>query len=60
MFVIGFATWLCFVGSTWVEGTETRVLSAVRRGPWQHHIVEGLHPEADITARFNDSIEQTG
>ncbi len=41
-------------------GVEGRTLSAVWRGPWRHEIVEGLHPQAAVTANFTNHINQTG
>ena len=41
------------------EGPERRV-SVVRRGPWQHEVVEGVHPEAAITATFTNQINKNG
>ena len=39
---------------------EGRQLSAIRKGPWHHEIVEGPHPDALITAAFNNTINETG
>ena len=41
------------------EGPRRRV-SVVRRGPWQHEVVEGVHPEAAITATFTNQINKNG
>ena len=41
-------------------GAESRLLSAVRKGPWHHEIVEGPHPDALVSATFNNTINQTG
>ena len=32
----------------------------VRRGPWQHEVVDGVHPEAAITATFTNQINKNG
>ena len=32
----------------------------VRRGPWQHEVAEGVHPEAAITATFTNQINKNG
>ncbi len=50
----------CLVLSCHGGGVEGRTLSAVWRGPWQHEIVEGVHPEAAVTATFTNRINQTG
>ena len=41
-------------------GSSERVLSVVRRGPWQHDIVEGVHPQAAVTGKFTNHINETG
>ena len=41
-------------------GSSERVLSVVRRGPWQHDIVEGVHPQAAVVANFTNHINETG
>ena len=41
------------------EGSKRRV-SVVRRGPWQHEVAEGVHPEAAITATFTNQINKNG
>ena len=41
------------------EGLRRRV-SVVRRGPWQHEVVEGVHPEAAIIATFTNQINKNG
>ena len=48
---------LCCTGDG--EGSRRRV-SVVRRGPWQHEVAEGVHPEAAITATFTNQINKNG
>jgi len=55
---------MCCVLSQWSgavgdEGVR-RSVSAVRRGPWQHEIVEGLQPKAAVTANFTNQINLNG
>ena len=46
--------------SIFSPAAESRLLSAVRKGPWHHEIVEGPHPDALVSATFNNTINQTG
>lgn len=39
---------------------EYRILSAVRTGPWQYEIVEGLRVDGVLIASFNNTINETG
>lgn len=51
---------LFLIGLCVLTVAECRILSAVRKGLWQHQIVEGFHSEAVITAEFNNTIEENG
>ncbi len=42
------------------HGIEVRQLSAIRKGPWHHEIVDGPHPDAVVSATFNNTINSTG
>ena len=39
---------------------DARALSAVRKGPWRHEVVEGRIPGAAVTANFTNNINKTG
>ncbi len=54
---------LCFfLAVLWlkVSAESTRSLSALVKGPDDYQIVDGIHPDATLTATFNDSIQETG
>lgn len=50
---------LC-LACTCVECADYRILSAVRTGPWQYEIVEGLRVDGVLIASFNNTINETG
>lgn len=43
-----------------LASAKATTLSALRRGPWEYDIVEGIHSEAILTASFTDTINHTG
>lgn len=43
-----------------VESASYRTVSAVRTGPWQFQIVEGLRVDGVLLASFNNTINETG
>lgn len=43
-----------------VECATFRTISAVRTGPWQYEIVEGLRVDGVLIASFNNTINETG
>ncbi len=60
LFLVAFFFLTSLVLSGHGGGVGARTLSAVWRGPWRHEIVEGVHPQAAVTATFTNRINQTG
>ncbi|XP_064392247.1 putative phospholipase B-like 2 [Halichondria panicea] len=56
LFTVSLLLSLLLVG----QSVEVRQLSAIRKGPWHHEIVEGPHPDAVVSATFNNTINLTG